>query len=596
MDNVNTSTGPLFRIGGIASGLDTNSIIEGLLQVESQRLEKLQRQQEELTLKQKLFQEIDDKLEELMNKVFDLKLSSTFNVKTVSSSDENVVTATATAVAQSTDFQVKVLNLVSYTTIDPSETFGKIPTATTQYSQLNTRVTPIEGTFYINGVEITISSTDTIDDIVNSINNSSAGVTASYDEATGKLLLSSTSQITISNGTSNFLDVFNLKTAPLNESGGTYTIESTTQIGALTKDTLLTTAASAKGLSFNAGTVKINGVEISLQGTETLDEVLDTINSSDADVYAWYDESTDKVFIRSTVGGPRDIVLQDTDSTNLFKILGWENGTKTAGQSAKIDVSYDGGASWTTYYSDTNNFEIAEGVNLTAISVSATPIEVRISNDVDSVVEKISEFVDKYNEIMDYIYTKLHEEPIKDKNWDDMTEDEKKTGLLRNDDTLDRIFQTLRNFIYTSVDGLEYSSLLEIGISSGDEGQNYDNISKGHIELDEDRLREALSQNLSAVEDLFRIDTDQTQGIAVQLHSTLREYTKFGGLIDSISGINGSISRELRDIAKSIMNEAERLQKKEQDLWRRFSILESYLSRFQAQSSWLAQAFGNQQS
>ena len=197
---------------------------------------------------------------------------------------------------------------------------------------------------------------------------------------------------------------------------------------------------------------------------------------------------------------------------------------------------------------------------------------------------------------MDYIYTKLHEEPIKDKNWDDMTEDEKKTGLLRNDDTLDRIFQTLRNFIYTSVDGLEYSSLLEIGISSGDEGQNYDNISKGHIELDEDRLREVLSQNLSAVEDLFRIDIDQTQGIAVQLHSTLREYTKFGGLIDSISGINGSISRELRDIAKSIMNEAERLQKKEQDLWRRFSILESYLSRFQAQSSWLAQAFGNQQS
>jgi len=594
MDNINTNIGPLFRIGGVVSGLDTNSIIEGLLQIESQRLERLQKEQEELTLKQQLFQEIDDKLEELMDKVFELKLSSTFNAKTVSSSDEDVVTAAVTAVAQTGSFQIKVSNLVSYTIISPSETFGEPPAATTLYSQLNTRNTPIEGTFYINGVEITVSSTDTINDIVNNINNSSANVTASYDELTGKLTLSSSSQITISNGTSNFLDVFNLSTAPLVESGGVYTIQSTTQIGALSRNTSLATAASLKGLTFNAGTIKINGVEITLQGTETLDEVLDAINSSNANVYAWYDDTEDKVYIRSTIGGPRDLILQDIDSTNLFGILEWENGTKTAGQSAKIEVSYDGGISWSEYYSDTNNFEIADGVNITAVSVSATPVEIKIENDIDSVVEKISDFIDKYNEIMDYIYTKLHEEPIEDKNWEDMTNDEKKIGLLKEDSTLDRIFQSLRNFIYTAVDGLEYSSLLEVGISSGDEGQNYENISKGQIELDEDKLREVLSQNLSAVEDLFRMDTDQTKGIAVQLHSILREYTKFGGLIDSVSGINGSISRELRYIAERIIDEAQRLQKREQDLWRQFSVMESYLSRFQAQGAWLAQAFGNQ--
>jgi flagellar hook-associated protein 2 len=444
-------------------------------------------------------------------------------------------------------------------------------------------------------VEIEVSSTDTIDDIVNKINSSVSGVTASYNDSTGKLTLSSSSQITISNGTSNFLDVFNLKNSPLIESGGVYSIESTTQIGALTKNTTLTDAATAKGLSFNSGTIKINGVEITIDGTETLDEVLDKINQSDANVYAWYDETADKVFIRSTVGGPRDLVLEDTDSTNLFKILGLESGTKIAGQAASLEVSFDSGMSWTTYYSDSNSFEIAEGINLTALSTTATPVDIKVNLNTDAIIEKISDFVDKYNEVMDYIYTKLNEEEIEDKDWNEMTDDEKKQGLLKNDDTLERIFQSLRNFIYTSVSGLEYSNLTEIGISSGDEGQSYENISKGHIELDEDRLREALSQDLNAVENLFRIDSDENQGIAVQLYSTLREYTKFGGLIDSVAGVNGFISRELWDISERIINEAERLQKREQELWRRFSVMESYLSRFQAQSAWLSQAFGSQQ-
>jgi len=593
VDNINN--GPSFRIGGIVSGLDTSSIIEGLLSIESQRLEKLQKQQEILNLRRELFQELDDKLEELMEKVFDLKLSSTFNAKSISSSDEDSVIGSVTSLAQVTSFKVRVSNLVSYTTIEPSETFGKIPASTTQYSDLNSRITPIEGTFYINGVEIEVSSTDTIDDIVNKINSSVSGVTASYNDSTGKLTLSSSSQITISNGTSNFLDVFNLKNSPLIESGGVYSIESTTQIGALTKNTTLTDAATAKGLSFNSGTIKINGVEITIDGTETLDEVLDKINQSDANVYAWYDETADKVFIRSTVGGPRDLVLEDTDSTNLFKILGLESGTKIAGQAASLEVSFDSGMSWTTYYSDSNSFEIAEGINLTALSTTATPVDIKVNLNTDAIVEKISDFVDKYNEVMDYIYTKLNEEEIEDKDWNEMTDDEKKQGLLKNDDTLERIFQSLRNFIYTSVSGLEYSNLTEIGISSGDEGQSYENISKGHIELDEDRLREALSQDLNAVENLFRIDSDENQGIAVQLYSTLREYTKFGGLIDSVAGVNGFISRELWDISERIINEAERLQKREQELWRRFSVMESYLSRFQAQSAWLSQAFGSQQ-
>ena len=63
-----------------------------------------------------------------------------------------------------------------------------------------------DGNFTINGKQITVDTgSDTLDSIINKINSADPNVTASYNSSTQKFELSSTNDIVLSNGSSNFL-------------------------------------------------------------------------------------------------------------------------------------------------------------------------------------------------------------------------------------------------------------------------------------------------------------------------------------------------------------------------------------------------------
>jgi flagellar hook-associated protein 2 len=102
------------------------------------------------------------------------------------------------------------------------------------------------GTFTINGVQFTVNSaTDTLGDIINDINSSAAGVTASYNTETSQLQLVSTTPgpqsilLSATSDTSNFLTAVGLKTGATVQTGtqaqltytdsqGTFTVFSAT--------------------------------------------------------------------------------------------------------------------------------------------------------------------------------------------------------------------------------------------------------------------------------------------------------------------------------------------------------------------------------
>ena len=85
-------------------------------------------------------------------------------------------------------------------------------TLTGSDSGLSTPVT--EGTFKIGGKEFKVDSSTTLASLISKINSSDAGATASFDEKTGKLTLTSEDtgafNISVEDGTSNFLSVFGL--------------------------------------------------------------------------------------------------------------------------------------------------------------------------------------------------------------------------------------------------------------------------------------------------------------------------------------------------------------------------------------------------
>ncbi|HPT46139.1 MAG TPA: flagellar filament capping protein FliD [Candidatus Rifleibacterium sp.] len=104
-------------VGGLSSGLDTQSLIDQLIEVESFSKYSLERKRNTLTYQQDLLQEVNLKMYELQNKATDLTFSKTFNSKTVDSTDSRVVNAKATTEAAIGSYTVHVRQLATATSV-----------------------------------------------------------------------------------------------------------------------------------------------------------------------------------------------------------------------------------------------------------------------------------------------------------------------------------------------------------------------------------------------------------------------------------------------------------------------------------------------
>ena len=185
------------RFGGLSSGLDTENIIKQLMRIETMKVDRQFQQKALLEWKRDDYRTINNSLRNFKEKgVFDLKLESSFQAKTISSSDEKVAAATATATAMEGSYSINVIS-----------------TAQAASAQSSARITGSVGTgsFTIQGTSddasqatIQVTSTDTMADIAAKINaqTSKTGIRASYDENLGRMFLMSNTA-----GSENFIKV-----------------------------------------------------------------------------------------------------------------------------------------------------------------------------------------------------------------------------------------------------------------------------------------------------------------------------------------------------------------------------------------------------
>lgn len=108
---ISGSSSPLYQFGGLASGLDTKSIIEATIAAYQKPMDALQDKRDDLDFQRTAFRDLNDQLYKLQQVSLALRLESTFRSKIVKSSDESIVTATATAEAQRGTYTVKVTSL-----------------------------------------------------------------------------------------------------------------------------------------------------------------------------------------------------------------------------------------------------------------------------------------------------------------------------------------------------------------------------------------------------------------------------------------------------------------------------------------------------
>lgn len=98
-------------ISGLASGMNTQALIEKMMEYSRKPLDRLKQQQQILLWKQEAYRSINSTLSQLRDLAFDLKLQKSYNTKSVTSSNNQVVTATAASSAVNTSFDLEVKKL-----------------------------------------------------------------------------------------------------------------------------------------------------------------------------------------------------------------------------------------------------------------------------------------------------------------------------------------------------------------------------------------------------------------------------------------------------------------------------------------------------
>ena len=101
------------RVGGLASGMDTDSIIKELMKVQKMPLDKLMQKKAFTEWQQEAFRDTNLALSNLRTSASNLRLQSSFNAYSATSSDSSSVNVSTTANAVSGTYKVEVMSIAS---------------------------------------------------------------------------------------------------------------------------------------------------------------------------------------------------------------------------------------------------------------------------------------------------------------------------------------------------------------------------------------------------------------------------------------------------------------------------------------------------
>lgn len=405
-------------------------------------------------------------------------------------------------------------------------------------------------------------------------------------------------------------------------------------------DITKTTAGQLLNFSDPTKTVKINDIDVVLSKDDSLSTMAEKIRTATG-LNANYDATANRFFISTKTTGSvsAKIAFGESGTDSLQDALKFTNLSNAVGKDAIIKYN---GTDDLTYSS--NNISI-NGLNVTLKATTTGVEKITTDTDVDGAYNKIKEFVDDYNKMIDVFNNKLGEktyrdyQPLTDEQKKGMSEtdiklwDEKaKSGLIKNDSTINDMLQKTRQAVYEPVTGA--GSIYEFGITTGGWREN------GKLIIDESKLKEALRNDSEKVlNTLFKTsdipeqtinssDTDVEKanklalmktrdsetGAFVRVYdnmvggikdivsksgpgseSTLLRSVKSNILIDYVTkGSRSAIESDIGEINKRIDRENQRLITIEQRHWKQFSAMEQAMSQMNSQSSWLSQQFGGQ--
>src|SRR5437899_2460245 len=349
-----------FNIDGVASGLNTTSIIDKMMSLYRAPLTSLHNQQADVQARDKAYQAIKSQLSSFQTALQTLLKPSNVNAKTASSSSTSVATATANSDAINGSFGLTVNRLATATALASTSPVslgvddGSISGARLNAAGFSTAVTA--GTFTVNGVSISIDPTvDKLADVVNKINTQTAaapgtvGVTATLvNDANGnpnfiKLTPNAGNTSAIQLGsvgdTSNFLTAAHLVATGVTGGGAGGAVTSNAPLSSTQTGAALSSGRFSAGSLDASGNFTINGTTINWSNADSLSTVLNRINTSNAGVRATYDATSDKVTFTNVTTGNQTMTVSDSapaaGKIGFLQALGLNASNQVVGQTAQ---------------------------------------------------------------------------------------------------------------------------------------------------------------------------------------------------------------------------------------------------------------------
>ena len=171
----------MLQIDGLVSGLDTSTIISQLMELERQPLVSLENKKKLYELEQDLVRSVASRMLSFKSDNPSILSYNNFHMHLASSTDPAYIPASLDNTVTDGTYEISVSQLATATRLRSSSTMGAFVNTSLSMTDgsagFHTYATT--GVFTSNGQQIQVSSGDSLEAIINKINNSSAGVWAS---------------------------------------------------------------------------------------------------------------------------------------------------------------------------------------------------------------------------------------------------------------------------------------------------------------------------------------------------------------------------------------------------------------------------------
>jgi flagellar hook-associated protein 2 len=516
------------RFTGLASGLDTDSMVKALMTPQQNKIDKQTGQKTLLDWKKDAWKEMNTKINTFYTKYVDkMRYAGTFNKTATTVSNESAIKLDKNTIVPEGSHTIKVEQMATAAVVN-SKTISK-----DKNNQDVTLTTKLEDLNIADGekIKLTVGDID-IEVTVGEMIDLGGGITAQVD------------------------DIVNLQNA----------------VNIKLKEAKSNPANAGKNIpdltfKFDTG---LKGFIVGTKGTGATQTIkLDNAHAS--------------TFTKLGIGGG----TLDVDGTT---VVGFKD--DYTGTNAKVTYNGGIIIESSTNKIEVNGFKFdIMAVTSEPVTISSTKDTEAIVSFVKEFVDAYNTLLDDITTKLS-TKKPLDYEPLTSEQKESMTdadiedwEKKIKDGLFYRDSSLAEVREAMQNILQNSVVGNKYAVLGKIGLASTSWKD------QGRITLNEEKLKAAVNEDADAVIELF-IGNDTTEGIGTKLNKSFKTMSESIKDVKTYNSYYNDVvdTEKTKAVSERITALQEKYETMEKMYYNKFTAMEKMMSQLNNQSNWLTNA------